>query len=84
MSAHVAWSMKNGQSPKLTSFGPSNFEGETSSNFAKRNPKFLRVAHLSSTLWQSYQLSKICSMTSMTEMVMQLKNFRIISSFPLG
>ena len=28
MSAHVSCSMKKGESPKLTSCGPSNFEGD--------------------------------------------------------
>ena len=48
-SAHVAYSMKKGKIPKNDLMWPSNFEGDgLHLNFLKK-PKFLGLAHLSST-----------------------------------
>ena len=50
ISAHVACSMKKVKSPKMTSCGPCNFEGDgLHLNLLKENPSFLGVAHLSCT-----------------------------------
>ena len=49
LSAHVVCFMKKGKSSQMTSCGPSNFEVDGLHLNLLKKPKFMGVAHLSST-----------------------------------
>jgi hypothetical protein len=76
LSAHVACSMKKAKSPKITSCGPSNFEGHRLHlNLLLKNPHIFGSSSLVIPIThyaKSCHLSRICGMT---EMIMKPKKW---------
>ena len=84
MSSHVACSMKKTESSKMTSYGPSNFEGDKLHLNLLKKPQISGsrsfVIHI--TYYGNCQLSNICGMTEMVMKQFFLVNVvRLTSNF---